>query len=319
MLTEELLKASRLCVVGNINRDVKTAPFVAGEGLLHDGETPVEAIYETIGGGGANSAFAAAALGARVAFLGKVGADALGDRLEAMLAKHGILGKLARDPKHPTGTSLALMFADGQRHFVSCQPNNASLRLADLDLTVLRDFRHLFRADIWFSQEMLFGGNARLFRAARQAGTTVSLDLNWDPQWSIAHEQEVRRRKEAVRDVLPLVNVAHGNARELNAFTGCADLPASLTRLANWGVEAVVVHLGKAGAGYYERGKWVAVPAVPAARHVNATGSGDVLSACMMLLHEQPDPAAKLRFANRIVAEFIEGRREMIPPLASWA
>jgi sugar/nucleoside kinase (ribokinase family) len=316
MLAEELFKAGRLCVVGNINRDVKTTPFAADEGLLRDGETPVHAIYETIGGGGANSAFAAAALGARVAFLGKVGADPLGELFQALLAKHGILAKLACDPKHPTGTSLALMYVDGQRHFVSCQPNNASLRFEELDLAVLQDFDHLFRADIWFSEAMLFGGNARLFQAARLAGMTVSIDLNWDPQWGVAREDEVLRRKRAVRDVLPLVNLAHGNIRELNAFSGCPDLHSSLTRLADWGVDGVVVHMGKAGAGYYERGKWVVAPAVPAARHVNATGCGDVLSVCMMLLHEQPNPAAKLTFANRIVAEFIEGRRELIPPLS---
>ncbi|HOC01723.1 MAG TPA: hypothetical protein PKM43_23620 [Verrucomicrobiota bacterium] len=79
---------------------------------------------------------------------------------------------------------------------------------------------------------------------------------------------------------------------------------------------AVVVHMGQAGAGYYERGQWVVVPAVPVARHVNATGCGDVLSVCMMLLHEQPHPKAKLSLANRIVAEFIEGRRNLVPALA---
>jgi len=74
--------------------------------------------------------------------------------------------------------------------------------------------------------------------------------------------------------------------------------------------------MGQAGAGYYERGQWVVVPAVPVARHVNATGCGDVLSVCMMLLHEQPHPKAKLSLANRIVAEFIEGRRNLVPALA---
>ncbi|HOY60757.1 MAG TPA: carbohydrate kinase family protein [Verrucomicrobiota bacterium] len=316
MLTEDLLKNGQLCVVGNINRDVKTTPFAGGAGLLRDGETAVDAIYETVGGGGANSAFAAAALGARVAFLGKVGTDLLGDRLETMLAKKGIGGKLARDPAHQTGTSLALMYVNGQRHFVSCQPNNASLRFEDLDLAVLPDFKHLFRADVWFSEAMLFGGNARLFQAARQAGMVVSLDLNWDPRWGVAPEEEVLRRKRAIREVLPLVDVAHGNVRELNTFTGCSDLDASLVRLADWGVGAVVVHMGQAGAGYYERGQWVVVPAVPVARHVNATGCGDVLSVCMMLLHQQPHPKAKLSLANRIVAEFIEGRRNLVPSLA---
>ena len=88
MNSDPIFAGSSLCVVGNINRDVKTAPMWAGEHLFADGETSVSSIIETIGGGGANSAFAAASLGARVAFLGKVGADGW-----ALLEKH--VGKLA--------------------------------------------------------------------------------------------------------------------------------------------------------------------------------------------------------------------------------
>src|SRR3954469_4910167 len=100
MLDESVFRGGSLCVVGNINRDVKTTPLAVGGHLFRDGETPVEGIVETIGGGGANSAFAAASLGARVAFLGKVGADGLGARIERTLQQHGIDARLARDTAH---------------------------------------------------------------------------------------------------------------------------------------------------------------------------------------------------------------------------
>ena len=135
MLTETSIFASSLSVVGNINRDIKTASLRAGDHLFKDGETSVGAISETIGGGGANSACAAAALGARVAFIGKIGADALGDRLEQTLVQHGINANLARDKNHPSGTSINLTFDNGHRHFVSCLPNNESLSFDDLDLS----------------------------------------------------------------------------------------------------------------------------------------------------------------------------------------
>lgn len=315
MLSEELFKTARLCVVGNINRDIKTAPFPADARLLRDGETPVASIVETIGGGGANSAFAAAALGAKVAFLGKVGADPLGDRLVRTLNQHHIAAHLARDPNNPTGNSLALTYADGHRHFLSCQPNNEALTFEDLDLRALAGFNHLFRADIWFSEALLFGGNERLFRAAREAGLVISVDLNWDPRWGVAGAAQVQARKRAVRDVLGWVNVAHGNLRELNEFTDSKRLEVSLARLEEWGVQAVVVHLGTAGAGYYARGHLTVEPAIRAKRLVNATGSGDVLSVCMMLLHDHPDVSAKLKLANTIVAQFIQGKRRLIPSL----
>ena len=262
-MDESIFIGSSLCVVGNINRDVKTAPVRAGEFLFSDGETEVPSILETIGGGGANSAFAAASLGARVAFLGKIGADALGNRIERTLRQHGLGAYLARDAACRTGTSIALAFENGCRHFISCLPASRALAFADLDLSALAGCRHLLRADVWFSEPMLFGGNEQLFRIARDSGTLVSLDLNWDPLWGRARAEEVAARKQAVRDVLPWVSLAHGNARELMEFTDASDLETALRRVVDWGAEAVVVHLGDKGAGYFHRGELTIEPAVP--------------------------------------------------------
>lgn len=318
MSNDPIFGGGSLCVVGNINRDVKTAPVCAGEHLFADGETSVGSIIETVGGGGANSAFAAASLGARVAFLGKVGADGWGERLEQTLTQQGIAAHLAKDRERPTGTSLALAFDNGHRHFISCLPSSESLSFADLDLSALTGHRHLLRADVWFSEDMLFEGNRKLLETARQSDITVSLDLNWDPQWGRASAETIRARKQAVRAVLPFVNLAHGNVRELMEFADAPDLETALKALAGWGVEAVVVHLGAKGAGYWHCGALVVEPPAPVASQVNTTGTGDVLSVCMMLLHhrEELSIAERLRLANSLVAEFMEGRRMLIPALA---
>jgi 2-dehydro-3-deoxygluconokinase len=318
----------RLLVVGNINRDIKIAPIDPSPNLFDDGETSTAAVRETIGGGGANSALAAASLGSPlVTFLGKVGADALGDRLARTLAARGVRAALARDPRHPTGSSVNLVYTTGHRHFVSCLPSSATLSFDDLDLSTLAAHDHLLRADPWFSDPMLLGGgNRKLFQAARAAGVPVSLDVNWDPHWTAAPDDVVAARKQALRDVLPLVDLAHGNVRELCTFTDApdGDLTEALRRLAAWGVAAVVVHLGPAGSGFYAAapaGTAAATlttrPAVPAERVVNTTGTGDVLSVCMMLLHRNPqmDPAAKLHLANTLVSDYISGRRDLVPEL----
>ncbi len=116
---------------------------------------------------------------------------------------------------------------------------------------------------------------------------------------------------------LPWVSLAHGNTRELMEFTGAESLQASLRQLEQWGVEGVVVHLGAEGSGYYERGSFVTSPAVPAAQRVNTTGTGDVLSVCMILLDSRADiaMASKLGLANQVVSEFIAGKRSLIPAL----
>jgi len=318
MPSEPAFHGSSLCVVGNINRDLKVGSLQPSNDLFRDGETSVSSMVESIGGGGANSACAAASLGARVSFVGKVGADALGGRLERTLQQHGIESHLRREDGHPSGTSVALGFAGGERHFISCLPASRTLCLADIDLEAVGRCRHLLRADVWFSESMLFEGNQALFESARRRGMVVSIDLNWDPQWNSGNAAVIRARKQAVRAVLPSVTVAHGNVRELMEFSDAKDLPAALALLTGWGVESVVVHRGGEGAGHYQDGTWVEEPPAPVTRARQSTGTGDVLSVCMMLLHGHRDISIRdrLRLANRIVAEFIEGKRGMIPPLA---
>ena len=50
---------------------------------------------------------------------------------------------------------------------------------------------------------------------------------------------------------------------------------------------------------------------------MNSTGTGDVLSICMILLHARSDLSVqeKLRCSNETVREFMEGRRKLIPAL----
>jgi len=78
-----------------------------------------------------------------------------------------------------------------------------------------------------------------------------------------------------------------------------------------------VVHLGNNGAGFYCNKELVVEPANQARRTVNSTGTGDVLSICMILLFESTrlNVRQKLRLSNRVVREFMEGRLDLIPCL----
>jgi len=77
------------------------------------------------------------------------------------------------------------------------------------------------------------------------------------------------------------------------------------------------VHMGTKGAGYYHEGSLILEECVPARRQVNTTGTGDVLSVCMMLLdgERRSSPREKMRLANLIVSQFIAGERSLIPAL----
>jgi sugar/nucleoside kinase (ribokinase family) len=111
--------------------------------------------------------------------------------------------------------------------------------------------------------------------------------------------------------------MAHGNVRELCEFSDAADLKSALRKISQWGARSLVVHLGKKGAGFYTDGKWIVEPANPAKRSVHATGTGDVLSICMIMLAANQDLSVtqKLRLSNKIVREYMEGRLDLIPQL----
>ena len=317
MIDASIFAGPPVCVVGNINRDVKVQNVPASPRLFEDGETSVPAITDTIGGGGANSACAGASLGGSIRFLGKVGSDALGERLKGAMEGHRVRMHLARDPQCATGTTVALGIAAGHRHFLSCLPNNENLRFEDLDLEALDGCAHLLRADVWFSQSMLEGGNARLFQEARHRGVATSLDLNFDPCWLSGDRTRIARRKELLRGTMELVDLAHGNVRELCEFTNSTGLETALGRLTDAGVKGVVVHLGARGAGFWADGQLLVEAACRVDKVVNSTGTGDVLSMCMILLHARTDMSIqeKLRLSNQVVSEFVEGRRRLIPQI----
>jgi 2-dehydro-3-deoxygluconokinase len=318
MLDDTVFRGRGLAIVGSICRDVKLGALRPGQYLLQDGETPAAFISESVGGGGAISALAAAALAADVRFCGKVGADSLGQRLEQSLARRGVKTFIRCDPLVATGSSVVLSYEGGRRHFVSCQPNNYSLAMPDVDLTMLSGAEHLLRADVWFSEPMLAGGNEELFNAARAQNLATSLDINWDPQWGSADAATIARRKAAVRRILPLVDLVHGNVRELNRFADSDDLNATLRQITAWGAGAIVIHMGADGAGYYRSGQLIVSSSIPVPQYKNTAGSGDLLSVCMMLLHGRDEipPSERLHLANTIVAEFIAGTRALIPELA---
>ncbi len=306
-----------LAIAGNINLDIKTSLIVAAEGVMSDGETGIEEIYESLGGGGANAAMAAARLGGRVHFFGCVGDDELGDRLEAILGGYGIVAHLARK-ETTTGRSINLNWDNGCRHFISSLPNNRWLAGEDIDVEAMiaAGCRQLLRADVWFSESLLAEGNYALLGRARAAGIETYLDINWDPEWSVpGNGRRVRERCEQLTRVLPYINFAHGNERELAYFTGRNDLREACRFLLDQGCSSVVIHRGDKGAASFNAAEgWIEVPAATVESIVCSTACGDVFCAAHMLLHDL-DTGDRLRASASIAADHLSGKRVLIPRL----
>jgi ribokinase len=109
-----------LIAVGELMLDVQAPPLVAG-GRVH------APIALRPGGAPVNAALAAAAEGAQVLVVGRVGADASGRMLREALAAAGIGAQLAEDAALPTGT-----FVEAGDTVAADRGANAALAPTDL-------------------------------------------------------------------------------------------------------------------------------------------------------------------------------------------
>ncbi len=119
-----------ILVVGSINMDlaVRTPRMPApGETVLGSG------FLTSPGGKGANQAVAAARLGAKVAFLGRVGHDAFGEALPACLAAEGIDAEhCLRTEGIATGVAMILVDSRGENSIVVASGANHRLMPDDV-------------------------------------------------------------------------------------------------------------------------------------------------------------------------------------------
>jgi ribokinase len=118
-------------VVGSLNMDlVIRVPRVPGPGETLAGH----GFAQAEGGKGANQAVAAARLGARVAMIGRVGADGFGAALRAALARDGIdTTHVSTDAGAPSGVAMILVEDGGENRIVLAPGANTAMAPAQID------------------------------------------------------------------------------------------------------------------------------------------------------------------------------------------
>ncbi|MDJ0350346.1 ribokinase [Cryobacterium sp. PH29-G1] len=113
-----------IAVLGSANMDL----VVRQARLPLPGETIFGQGFSTVPGGkGLNQAVAAARLGADVAFLGAVGADAYGTQLRALLTTEGIRSTELATADAPTGTAHIAVVDSGENSIVVVSGANATV------------------------------------------------------------------------------------------------------------------------------------------------------------------------------------------------
>jgi sugar/nucleoside kinase (ribokinase family) len=264
----ETSRRKRVLVVGEINIDLICQGYHAFPSLGR--EVLVDDFRMVLGSASAICAMGLARLGTPVAFFGKVGDDPAGHFcLDAMRARAIDLGAVVVSSELKTGVTVAITSA-ADRALVSFLGSIASLSETDVPRALFDSADHV-HVSSYYLQEALRPGVAKLFRDAKAAGLTTSLDPGFDPseQWG-----------PDLPDTLRSVDVFFPNEVELRGLSGLDDPEESVRRLqgASPGVR-VIAKLGSRGAmAFDDQGRLVHAPA-PRVEVTDTTGAGDSFDA----------------------------------------
>jgi sugar/nucleoside kinase (ribokinase family) len=250
--------------------DADTATRLTAE--MPDGRT-------ASGGSVANSCAVAAALGARVAFLGKVAADPLGDAFRRDISGLGVHYPTAPLLNGaPTARCLILVTPDGQRTMNTYLGAGGEFSLTDLDETVIATSAITYLEGYLFDPPAAQAAFAEAARMARASGRKTALSLS-DPFCVDRHRDGFRRLIAEGIDILFANEAEICSLYQRNSFAEAA-LDASND------VKLAILTQSEAGSVVVQGINQTKVAAVPT-QVLDTTGAGDAYAAGFLTAYAQ--------------------------------
>lgn len=277
------------------------------------------------GGAPANLAVAASRLGAKTAFVGKVGRDSFGDQLRTCLQDNNVdVSAMCVDPVQHTTLAVVTVDPTGERHFSFYRDPSADVSLTseEIPLDMLKNTKYLHFGSVSLTADPARTATLYAAKKARELGATVSYDPNYRASLWPDEATAIARMKEA----LPLADVLKVSDEELPLLTGTTDLEEGTSILAAQGISLVLVTMGPDGAFYRFQGKTGHVAGVPC-KVGDTNGAGDtffgaVLSQLSQLNSLQdltiPELERVVALANK-AASITTSRHGAIPAMPTMA
>lgn len=251
-------------VIGELNLDLILAGLPAE--LTLEREHLASDLNLTLGSSSAIFAHNLASIGNRVGFSSSIGSDPLGEICLKRLGESGVdLSRVRRMTGKKTGLTVILP-QEKQRYILTYPGTMFDMRENDLDLDYVFDAKHL-HVSSYFLQRGLQAALPEIFRKAKKAGLSTSLDTNDDPE---------DRWDSQIESVLKYIDLLLPNAREACKLARVDDVERAV-QLLSQKVTVVVVKRGsggavaKTGAEQFEAGP----PAVDSIDHIGAGDSFD--------------------------------------------
>ena len=276
------------------------------------------------GGAPANVAVAAARLGAKPAFWGKVGDDAFGAYLRKVLTENGVDTAGLRTGSQPTTLAIVSVDGTGERSFRFLRGADRDICPEEVDEDAVFKTKILHFGSVSLTAGMSRSATIFAARTAHRNGGLVSYDPNYRPAlWANRAEAA-----EWMTIPLPLVDIIKLAEEELPLITGTTDLEEGARILEERGISLIMVTLGSEGVFCRWRGEAWKQPGVPV-KVADTNGAGDTFLGAVLsrlcLRGEKPLEGLTgaelkdiLAFANRAAA-FTCSRSGAIPAMPTLA
>ena len=225
------------------------------------------------GGAPANLAVAASRLGASTAFVGKVGKDAYGSYLRAVLNENGVDTQgLLEDSKEHTTLAVVSVDETGERSFSFYRNPSADVNLKpeEIPAELLKNTRILHFGSVSLTAEPARSATLYAAKAARENGCLVSYDPNYRASLWSSEEEAIREMKNA----LPLCDILKISDEELPLLTGTTDPAAGSAILSKLGIRLIFITLGANGAFFRLGEETGSVPGIKV-KVGDTNGAGD--------------------------------------------
>lgn len=202
------------------------------------------------GGAPANVAVAASKLGAKTAFIGKVGNDSFGRFLCDTLQKYNVsTDGVITDKSANTTLAVVSVNENGERSFAFYRKNSADTLLSEneiIDLQ-LRNTHILHFGSVSLTAEPSRTATISAVKRAKSFGAVISYDPNYrESLWSSLDEAVEQMKK-----TLDLVDILKVSDEELPLISGKTDVEDGAKYLCDkYNIKLVLVTLGAKGAYY---------------------------------------------------------------------
>ncbi len=291
-----------IITVGELLIDL-TQTFIDDNRVRHYAANP--------GGAPANVAVAAARLGAKAGFIGKVGKDTFGSDLRSVLVRSGVdvLG-LYETGEALTTQAVVSVAPSGERSFSFYRSPGADTLLTrdEVAAALAAAPKVVHFGSVSLTAEPARSATLAAGELAKQGGALVSYDPNYRANLWPDEETAVAWMKKP----MPMVDVLKISDEELPLLTGTDDPEKGTAELAKLGIRLILVTLGSKGV-FYRMGEAVGAIGGIKVKVADTNGAGDTflgaLLSRLVLRGEKPldgltpgELEEMLSFANRAAA-----------------